>query len=195
MALLTQIDVSSLFLHDCTINAKGTRSCAISFKDTTPVQIKLGEQPLRTPFGFSSYDENANRKNLDLSISDASLAGAIREIDQWVLNCVIQDPQKYLGKSCSAQLCEEMFKKSLTESKERQYPPTLRSKVTVGEGPYQLRCWNENKERRPLPEDARVCLLQPLLIIKSVWFMGSAFGVLWECPDLLIFEQSQECPL
>ena len=80
MALLTQIDVSSLFLHDCTINAKGTRSCAISFKDTSPVQVKLCEQPLRTPFGFSSYDENANRKNLDLSISDASLAGAIREI-------------------------------------------------------------------------------------------------------------------
>ena len=195
MALLTQLDLSCLLLHDCTINAKGTRSCAISFKDTSPVQIKLSQNLHKTPFGLSSWDENANRKNLDISISDEYLANAIKQIDQWILNTVAQDPQKYLGKAISPQLCEQMFKPSLTESKERQYPPCLRLKVTAGEGPYQLRCWDENKQRRSIPDDARACELQPLITLKSVWQMGSTFGILWECSDLQVFEQPQECPL
>jgi hypothetical protein len=195
MALLTALNVESLLLHEFTTNQKGAKSCAISYQDGSPIRVKLCETPLRSPFGFSSWDEGSNRKNLDFSIVDEALRNSIVNIDQWVMQTVMRDSPKYLGKQLSAQLIEEMYKPSLTHSKEGQYPPTLRTKVTVGEGHKQLRCWGSDKQRRDLPSDARACELVPMVTLRSLWQMGSSFGLLWETEDLQIFEEPQTCPL
>jgi len=191
--ILSQVDITSLRINDPIISQKGAKSCPITFQDGSPVRVKLSESALRSPYGLSSWEPGANRVNLDLSITDANLADHISQIDSFILSLILENTPKFLGKEISPLLADEMFKKSLTHNN-KDYPPTLRTKVTVGEGSKQVRVWDEEKRRRTIPDDARNCDLEPVIIIKSVWQMGSAFGLVWECTDLLIRQEAEECP-
>ena len=118
----------------------------------------------------------------------------VRELEAWVLKQVSSSPQSYLGPNLgnsTPQQVHQMFTSALKTSEKGW--SHLRTKMNLV-GKSQVRCWDENRKPRPMPEDWTLCEVQPCLHIKGLWIMNKDFGLLIELADALVSESSQLCP-
>ncbi len=57
------------------------------------------------------------------------------------------------------------------------------------------RFWSHGSNKPgPPPEDWTNCVVEPILEIRGVWFLGKEVGLLVELTDALVTENSVACP-
>ena len=173
------------------------------FGDATVVGDALRIVPLKTqngpitttteechsPFDLSSQQDDANRKNLDLRLSQ-DWESKIECMEANVVYWVAQDPERYFDDALGEEDIQERFKSCL--HKKLEYPANLRVKVQT-KGACAVRYWSEDKQLLGAPATHAGCTFKAKLLVKSLWFGESSWGIMLEATDLLVLHQPL-CP-
>ena len=100
--------------------------------------------------------------------------------------------QEIFGRSLSEEELAEMYKPLTRKSGE--YPRNLRAKLNTA-GVYAARYWASDKTRLDAPETLADIHLNVRVALRAVWIGDDAWGVVADCTDLQLAEQSpEECP-
>lgn len=191
----TMLATTSFALSDPQTSARGAKSCTLLDKDGQKVTVILGskEAPTSTPFGASSYNDEATvRKNLDLRLNDQQ-ADQFTALDVWAVQYLADNSERLFKKKLTKAQVEEHYRSPV--SQREGYQPLLRCKVNCF-GNAAVRCWNTDSERVDMPEDLRECELVPRLHLSHLWIMGRDFGWVMNVTDLMILSTGAqgECP-
>ena len=189
------MDTSSWQLKDCTVSAKGAKSCSLVKPPNEKVYIQLGtkDEPSYTPFGATSFnDEAATRRTVEFSLTPEQLH-MWKEFDAWSMEYLQKHSERLFKKTMNASEIKAAYKSPVTQKAD--YKPHLRCKMNTA-GAAMVRCWDENDNRTVLPDDLRGHGLIPRIHISHVWIMGAAKDVGWvlSVNDLCIKMQPQISP-
>jgi hypothetical protein len=180
-------------LGDPAINARGAKSCALTAAGTKHV-INIGskEEPLSTPFGVSSFGEEAtDRKTVDFRLSGAYL-DYFKGLDEWCVAYVAEHSERIFNKKYSLEQCRDNYKPCIRQH--GSYPASLRCKVNVG-GSGAVRCWDVLSQRCPLPDEWRNYQLVPRVHVSHIWTMANRdFGLVINVLDCMCMARDVECP-
>ena len=179
------IETSSLTLGEISLSGKGAKSVSIMPATMwSPGELRV----LWQPSGFN--DPSANRVAISFT-STPEVEVDILQLENWVLETLAANPQKYFGQELSLVQLKGRFTSAIKTS-EKGYR-SLRAKMNfTGKGAVQ--CWTAEKAKRELPEDWTACSVKPRLQIKSIWLMSREFGLLLEMSDALLEVVSVACP-
>ena len=181
-----------LLLPVCT-SINGRNKSAPIVCENQSVKLKL--EPTTAPFGAGNFNvEEKVRMNLDLSCSESHLK-ILTQIDEWALKQLSKDSKLYFKKELSDTELRAAYRPCATPHEKNgvAYPPTMRLKIMT-DGPNKIRCWTPDRQPRPMPEDWRNCRLTAQSTVQSIWLMNGAAGVLFQCCDVIVEEQSMDCP-
>ena len=160
------------------------------------VPLKLQNGPITmtteecySPFDLSSPQEDANRKNLVLRLSE-TWESKIECMEANIMYWVSKDPERYFTEALGEEEIQERFKSSL--HKKGEYPANLRVKVQT-KGACQARYWNPEKQLIKKPATHAGCTFKAKLTIKGLWFGDSNWGFTIEATDLLV-QSEHACP-
>jgi len=144
----------------------------------------------RTPFGLNSWDSTSDRQNLDLA-TDAKAVECLDEIDKKIVDMLLHRCDEIFGKALTREQIVDRMKPSVTQKGD--YPSYVRTKCNTA-GSRQVRTWDLENQPCGMLSDLRGCTLTASIHAKSLWFMGSAFGVVFECTDLQVEQNVAVCP-
>ena len=186
---VVEIEMEKLQLGAIQTGPRGNKSAPL-LSGNKPVTCKL--PATSTPFNAGVFGDQpgCTRLNLDLHCDQEAYQRFLTEIDEFVIKTLQSNPETYFRKKLSPEEVRAAFKPSITQKNE--WLPVVRTKINIG--PNAIRVWDENKTLRALPEDWRRCSIEPILIAKSVYFMGPSCGVTYQIDDCIISEKSDECP-
>ena len=181
-------------LRDAQISQKGAKSCSLVIDpQNTKAYLNLGskDQPLRSPFGATSFnDEKATRKTIEFTL-DESQAKIFKDFDSWAMNYLASNSERLFKQTKTLEEIKAIYKSPVSQKSE--YRPHLRCKINTS-GTAIVRCWDEIGQKRELPEDLRNCELVPRIHISHLWIMAKDVGWVLKIEDLMVKEASQECP-
>ena len=181
-------DFETWQLADVQTSSRGIRSASITAGAQQPVylQLTLRSDPLSTPFGTSSFnDETTTRKSLDLRCTPQLLV-FMESLDLWASSYVAENSQRlFKGKQLEYKPC--------VSKKRGDYPETTRCKLNLS-GQRACRFWSEKYEKIEQPEDLRLCGLVPRIQVKSLYIMGKECGLVLDISDLLCVLPTESCP-
>ena len=181
-------------LRDPTISAKGAKSCSlVTDAQNTKSYLNLGskENPLRSPFGATSFnDEKATRKTIEFTL-DESQAKIFKDFDSWAMNYLASNSERLFKQTKTLEEIRAIYKSPV--SQKADYKPHLRCKINTA-GAAIVRCWDEAGQKRELPEDLRNCELVPRIHISHLWIMAKECGWVLKIEDLRIVEKNAVCP-
>ena len=153
--------------------------------------IVLSIQNAFSPFEPSAYVEGATRKTLTLRLSKEWDA-AFDCLEACLLHEMTTRSQELFGRALSEEQVVEMYK-PLTK-KSGEYPRNLRAKLNTT-GVYAARYWASDKTRLDAPETLADIHLNVRVALRAIWIGDDAWGVVADCTDLQLVEQSsEECP-
>ena len=189
------MDFSTWQLRECTVSARGAKSCALIKANNERVIVNLGSkgQPVRTPFGATSFgDEATARRTIEFSLSPEQVK-QWQEFDQWAVQYLAKESTRLFKKKLGVEEIKAMYKSPV--SQKGDYKPMLRCKINVS-GATAVRCWNENDERSavPEPEDLRSFDLVPRITVSHLWMMSKEIGWVCQINDLMCVAQPQISP-
>ena len=190
-----KMDFSTWQLRDCTVSARGAKSCALFKPPNEKVVLSLGSKasPMRTPFGATSFaDEATARRTIEFSLSPEQHK-MWQEFDEWAVQYLAKNSARLFKKKASVEEIRNSYKSPV--SQKGDYRPMLRCKVNVS-GATAVRCWNESDERCavPEPEDLRSFDLVPRITISHLWLMTKEMGWVLQINDLMCVAQPQVSP-
>jgi hypothetical protein len=178
------------------VNARGNKNASI-LENGKPLKIKL--HPTTAPFGAGLFNDNgtSTRLNLDLQCDEVYLEFCTA-VDEWCIEQLTSRSTEFFKTKKSRAEVEAIFKPSATPhcSKGIEYAPTLRTKINTL-GTNAIRCWNPDKTVKATPEcglDWKGATITPEILIKSIWFMQGACGVVYETTNAIIENDVIECP-
>ena len=189
------MDFSTWQLRDCTVSARGAKSCALTKANNERVIVNLGSkaEPVRTPFGATSFgDEATARRTIEFSLNPEQVK-QWQDFDEWAVQYLAKNSTRLFKKKQSVEEVRASYKSPV--SQKGDYKPMLRCKVNVS-GPTAVRCWNEADERStvPEPEDLRSFDLVPRITISHLWMMSKEMGWVLQINDLMCVAQPQVSP-
>ena len=182
---MAPFQTSSLTLGNIVASGKAktvplTGDCVWTPSDLTKV--------LWQPKGFNGEDTNR------VAISFTSGPEAEQELlllEQWILDVVGKEPKRFLGQELTPAQVKERFVSAVKVS-EKGYK-TIRAKMNFS-GRQGVKCWDETKRPRELPEDWTMCTVAPRFQAKGLWVANKDFGLILEMTDAMVTEGSAECP-
>ena len=140
-AMLDQLNQWTL--KDPIVSQRGAKSCPLTHEDGTAVVVQLGSKdaPVASPFGASSYgDEASVRKTIEFSL-DPERAQAWDAVTEWLRGYLLENAERLMKKRLSADTIRENLRAPAVQKNEN-YPPLLRCKITTA-GAHAVRCWDE----------------------------------------------------
>jgi hypothetical protein len=182
-----------LALSDAAVSARGAKTCALTATGIKLIQnIGSREAPLSTPFGATSFGEEAtDRKTIDFRLSGDMLA-YFMALDEWMVNYAAKHSERLFAKSYTLAQCRENYKPCIRQ--QGSYPASLRCKVNTG-GSGQVRLWDVLSQRMPMMDEWRNYELVPRVHISHMWQMGGRdFGLVINVMDCMCLARSTECP-
>ena len=188
---MATIDLSSLTLGNPIVSAKGAKTDPISYQDGTAVTWL--PEPQVVAFEPSAFNgEAVARVNLVCKASpDATKQ--LTELDEAIVALLARDSQKIFGKPLTTAEVRLKYNPCLRVS-DKGYDSTFKCKIQI-EGSKVVKCWDEDKKLRPLPAEWVGSLVQPKILLKSIWMMSKEVGCLMTCEDLLLVNGAyKECP-
>ena len=100
--------------------------------------------------------------------------------------------QELFGRPLSEEEVGEMYKPITKKSGD--YPRNLRAKLNTA-GLYAARYWAADRTRLDVPETLADTHLNVRVALRAIWIGDDAWGVVADCTDLQLAEQSpEECP-
>ena len=183
---LSEIALDAWQIGDVVTSSKGTKSAALT-ADGQPIYLQLSPQavPLSTPFGASSFnDEATNRKSIAFRCTP-ELEQFLARLDEFM--------ESYLREHA-----ERLFKGRVPEyrpclQRNKDYPALIRCKINTA-GQRACRYWTESHCPTDAPEDMRECGLVPRVQVKSLYIMGKEVGLVLDVTDLIVIPPAAWCP-
>ena len=182
------LQMNSLSLGELVVSGKGAKQIPLQSHDE-PLVWRPG--PLRVQWEPKAFnDPEASRVAICFQSTDA-VQNYLQQLEAWVLKTLASDPRRYFGQDLTQAQLEERYNPAIKVS-QKGYTH-LRAKMNLA-GRNGVKCWDENKKARKLPDDWTYCEVEPSFVIKGVWVMNKDFGLLIEMTDALISESSTLCP-
>ena len=183
---LSEVTFDTWQVGDVVTSSRGVRSASIT-ADGQPIFLQLTPQavPLSTPFGASSFnDEATNRKSIDFRCTP-DLEQFLSRLDGFMERYLIEHAERlFKGKTPESRQCLQ---------RKGDYTPTVRCKLNVT-GQRACRYWSEHYARMEPPEDLRECGLVPRVQVKSLYVMGKEVGLVLEVTDMICSLPTAQCP-
>jgi len=183
---LSEVSFDAWQVGDVATSSRGVRSASVT-ADGQPIYLQLTPQatPLSTPFGASSFnDEATNRKSIDFRCTP-DLEQFLLRLDGFMERYLLEHAERlFKGKNPEFRQCLQ---------RRGDYPPTVRCKLNVA-GQRACRYWNESHARMEPPEDLRDCGLVPRVQVKSLYVMGKEVGLVLEVTDMICAVPTARCP-
>ncbi len=174
-------------LKDPIVSQRGAKSCPLTLADGAAVTVQLGSKnaPVTSPFGASSYgDEASVRKTLEFSL-DAEQAQEWETVSEWLCKYLQRESERLMKKRLSAETIRENLRPPSVQKND--YAPLLRTKIAVS-GSHAVRCWDEAGNKIALPEDLRGVPVVARLHVERLWMMSKEYSPVLTCTDLQILE-------
>jgi hypothetical protein len=184
-ASVTAFETSRLTLGEAVATRAGSKN-AVLLGDTS-----WSPGPLKVQWEPKSFDgSESSRVSICLQSTDAAEAD-LAGLESWAVATVASDPRRYLGQSISTQQVKDRFV-SCVKANDRGFK-TIRCKVNLT-GKNAVRCWDEKKAQRPMPEEWLGLFLSPHIVARSIWAQSSQWGIVLELTDAQVLEPKLECP-
>ena len=175
-------------LADQLVTPKGAKTCLLT-ADRKHVAFQPTSR-VTCPFGISSWEEDATRKNLEIRCTP-ELEAYFGSFDEWAISYIAQNSGRLLKKELSEQTIRQNYKPALNQKAD--YPALLRTKVNTV-GTKEVRFWDEHGNSAKEPDDWKAVACSVRLNIRSLWIMGSSFGWTVECTDVQLHPPVHACP-
>ena len=182
---------SSWHINDQISTSRGSKICLLTNNEKGNKQIDfIPDQPVTAPFGYSSFDEFAQRKNFDIRCSP-EMEEYFTQLNKWTLNYVANHSERLLKRKASTEQIQDMYKSPLNVK--QGYAALLKAKVNTT-GNNAIRFWDADGELTDEPTDWKTTKIIPQLRIRQLWLMGGNFGWVIEITDCQIFPRVMQCP-
>jgi hypothetical protein len=183
------LEVTNLTMGDLTTSGKGTKQIPLRCKDGL---LKFQPGPLRVLWQPVAFNEPTATRVPICFAATPEVEDYMNTLDEWVTKALAADSQKYFGTTLSLdQVCEKYTSSLKTSQKGYKH---LKAKMNIT-GRASARFWSPDaKKPGGPPEDWTNCIVEPILEIRGLWFLGKEVGLLVELTDALITENSVACP-
>ena len=183
------LEVTSLSLGDLTVTGKGTKQIPLRCKDGL---LKFQPGPSRVMWQPQAYnDPTATRVPICFEATP-EVEDYFNTLDEWAIKALAADSQRLFGNTVTVDQMREKYTSALKTS-QKGYRH-LKAKMNIA-GRGCARFWSPGSNKPgPPPEDWTNCVVEPILEIRGVWFLGKEVGLLVELTDALVTENSVACP-
>ena len=149
-----------------------------------PIRLCLADvkSPLDSPWGICSFDENNDRKKLDLTCPNG-LCDFLTKVDGQIKDQLEKNSEHYLKKKLTRTQIDSMYK--TTVLRREGYPPQFRTKIPVVND--KVSCYDF--ERNPVQLDRHAfkkASVVPIVHLKNVYFMGNNCGLVIDIHTMLV---------
>ena len=132
---------------------------------------------LNAPFGISEPNDQAKEYSLNLSLTD-EVIDKLRELEEKVLVHVSENSKELFGKTVDKSVLEDMlFNPIIKKAKDDKYAPTMKLKVSSGEGKYVADFYKNSTEKVPISDIKKGSKIESIVRVGQVWFIGGKFGI------------------
>tara|TARA_B100001142_G_C14049724_1_gene545400 strand:- start:29 stop:712 length:684 start_codon:yes stop_codon:yes gene_type:complete len=177
----------------------------MSATDRARPKFQLAEK-MRVPFGvrdanMSGMETNNPRKNMELSVDDASVAKFFQKLDTQNIDVATANSEKWFKKKLSRDAVEQMYRTSCSPDPNGKYAPLLRVKVGTAAAHMPTRIFvaratgtgGKMKYTPGTIDDVTpFSHVTPIVSIGGMWFMSKGFGMSLTCTDLLVYPSDQD---
>ena len=181
--------MNSLSLGDLTTTGKGAKQIPLRCKDGL---LKFQPGPLRVLWQPQAYNEpTATRVSICFEAT-REMEDYMHTLDEWVIKALSADFQRLFGTTVNVDQMREKYTSSLKTS--QKVYKHMKAKVSIA-GRGIARFWSPGANKPgPPPEDWTNCVVEPIMEIRGVWFLGKEVGLLVELTDALVTENSVAYP-
>jgi Family of unknown function (DUF5871) len=180
--LHSQFNPNQLKFSSLSKTNKGGKICYYNLPNHSRIKLQL---PVMTAvFGVSCFDDQASG-NISFSI-DASFKGfetnpklakfleTCRTLDDVILKHAVHQSRAFWGKELGTELVAELFRKSIRDSADPKYAPTLRLKITPNSEFFDA-------ERNVVDKEyiTKGSTFRAIVELGSLFFVGKTFGTSW----------------
>ena len=116
---------SELYIADQLTTSRGAKTCLITNQASREPIKFIPKESVVAPFGISSYEESAHRKNFEIRCN-AHLEDYFTQLDKWILSYVFTHCERILKKNVTYAQLEEMYKSPL--HRKEGYAPLFKHK-------------------------------------------------------------------
>jgi hypothetical protein len=178
-------ETSALSFGDLCSSGKGAKTVPLLGPNTySPGELRV----LWEPKSFDGTDQN----RVSISFSPTSDVEAdVLDLEKWVIARLSVDSRKYFGQELTEAQVRDRFVSALKTS-EKGFR-SLRAKMNFT-GRNGVQCWDQNKQKRELPDDWLCSSVTPIFRVKGLWIMSREMGLLFEMEHAQIGEAKAECP-
>ena len=144
----------------------------------------LAEEFLATPFEPSTFIEStSSRKDLVINITEGMRKDLAR-LDAMLIVYIPEHSERLLKKRLSLEQVRAAYTPRVRTAKD--YPPSIKTKVELGEGKYAVACWDDCGESIAIPSPWRDFVIKPRIVVSNLWIFGGKFGPILRTTDVLL---------
>lgn len=172
--LISDFSADSVNFSEIKKNARGGKYILLSDAGR---EIYIQFPALNAPFGISEPNEQAKDYSVNLSLTD-EVTEKLRALELRVLDYVSENSKELFGKTVDKSVLEDMlFNPIIKKAKDEKYAPTMKLKVSSGEGKYVADFFKNSTEKVNISDIKKGTKIESIVRVGQVWFIGGKFGI------------------
>jgi hypothetical protein len=193
----TKFDPKAIFFGAPKKNSQGGTFVPLVDATGNPKRFEVQTPVMHMPFGLNTYRKDAKDPKSDIQAyyievsfrgmdSDEGMASfhqKMKALDAHVLDASMKNSTAWFGRQKSKETLEDNYS-AIVRQKKEQYPPIMKTKVTLGRDGNPIATFFD--DAKPSPQQISVhdlappgCRVRLILSMDSVWFVNNTFGVTW----------------
>ena len=155
---------------------------------------------IRCPFGVSTNlndsEDKQPRYAVEGSLDDVennadmrNFVNFINSYDDAVVDGATVNCQKWFGKSIPKEAIEQLVRRNVRVSKNKDYSDTIRMRLMQNNGKFAATLYDLNEKEISWDRVKSNSVIIPMLAAKSIWFVNKMFGVTWEIDHAVLVKE------
>jgi hypothetical protein len=177
----------------------GGLSVYVDASTTNNSNPRIHLPPMVAPFGISSTDHLGNplppnrRRNMELDVHDSAISDLFTRVDDRVIAVAASKSMQWFSKDLHEnELRRMMYRSCVQPSRNEQYNPKLRVKITPGTDKratkiYVVQKDNTYRDDGTMDDVTRGSKVQAIIEVGSVWFAANQFGISLVAKHILVW--------
>lgn len=183
------------------------KSTTAYITDQAGEKIRIQLPRMRVPFGIQepmngsdSKEESKSRPNLELDVSDPDLVAWGNAVTDAAITYVAANSKELMKKTMRRDFVEQLFRATITPSRNNEYNPLLRTKVTKT-GTYATNVVVVTDPGSPttplrhrqgeLSDIERGDDIIPIVDVSCIWFANNSAGITLTLAHAMVFKKTQ----
>ncbi len=168
-----------------------------------PFGVQDGKKEDGAPAGASAAAGQSSRKNLELSVDEASMVAWARRVDERMVSWITENCFNLFKREMKQSTVEALYRQLATPSNREGYAPLMRVKINAS-GKQVTRVMvvkDEGNPERGLPlryatgtldDITPQCHVIPIVEAAGLWIISKACGFTLVATDLLVFPAAEQ---